>query len=525
MRRRCSSASRHTLARGATLKLKPRTFHIQWDVHAWSGVVASLFLFVIFYCGVFALFEGELEAWQAPASSAVSATLPEPSYEHALELLRARTSIPRGACVDLRVNRDSREAHLSVSHAPSRLEREWVVDRQTEDPVVEHSRLAAELYLMHFFYRVPYGEEFSGFLALGLFVALVSGLVIHLKDLRRQWWQFRPQRRVRISASDAHKVLGVFGLPFAAVFAWSGALLGMFSLVVSALAFGAYGGDDERLSQARGWGRLARVESGVEAASLPLDELVARAGKEVEVRFGGEPHAVPNSVAIELYGDQNAWLNLRFGRATFGPDRDIQLSATSGAVLTPQGKARPPAKVFERILFDLHFANFGGLLVKVLYALLTLAVCAVIVTGNVVWLERRDAQRSHPGNRLLERLSVGFTGGVVLASACYFAANRALPVGLPRRADVEFGIFLAVWAVTTLLVFTPCTSARGWAKWIGGLTSITFGGVLVADLMLRRAELIRAAEGPYAGAWVGDILMLALALSAAAFARGLRVSD
>ncbi|MFY0579886.1 PepSY domain-containing protein [Cystobacter fuscus] len=49
------------------MKLAPRTFRIQWDLHAWAGVIASLFLFVIFFCGVFSLFREDIEVWQEPA--------------------------------------------------------------------------------------------------------------------------------------------------------------------------------------------------------------------------------------------------------------------------------------------------------------------------------------------------------------------------------------------------------------------------------------------------------------------------
>jgi hypothetical protein len=53
--------------------------------------------------------------------------------------------------------------------------------------------------------------------------------------------------------------------------------------------------------------------------------------------------------------------------------------------------------------------------------------CLTILTGNWIWLVRREARAAGAGNRLLARLTIGLGGGVIPAAAALFWANRAAP--------------------------------------------------------------------------------------------------
>jgi uncharacterized iron-regulated membrane protein len=504
------------------MKFSPRTFKIQWDLHAWSGVIASVFLFVIFYCGVFALFHTELVTWQEPRA-APGATVPGLSFETVLARAERVVSIPTGAYVSISQEPDSSITSVSISHEASKFEKDLSFDRQSGTKRAPTSRLADELYLMHFFYRLPGGIEFAGFLALALFVATVSGLVIHWKQLVRQIWQFRPTLRLRFSASDAHKVLGLFGLPFAVIFAWSGALLGLWAIVAAPFVYGVHAGDRTAFDKQQGYGEVQRALKGAAAPRLSLDKLAARADIELRTHYGAalpNPQPRPSRIDIQLYGDAHAWANFRLNRSGFEAQKSVALSLTTGEALNFGGERTAPAEVVDRILFDLHYALFGGYLVKFLYAFLALAVCAVAVTGNLVWLERRDATRSSVGNRLLERLTVGVTLGVVFASSCYFLQNRLLPTGFPYRADLEFVVFLGIWALVVVAACVP-----GWRPWrvahaLSGAASACFGGTLVLDLA--RGQVRLGAQPADVHVVAVEALLLLLAVATFALKRGLR---
>src|SRR5690606_15505121 len=104
----------------------------------------------------------------------------------------------------------------------------WVigwVDPTRGEFVARRERLSDFLYHLHFL-RLPFTgllELLAGVAAVALFVTIVTGLLIQLHRLLRELTQFRPAARTRTVASDLHKVLGVLGLPFQALYAFSGA--------------------------------------------------------------------------------------------------------------------------------------------------------------------------------------------------------------------------------------------------------------------------------------------------------------
>jgi uncharacterized iron-regulated membrane protein len=495
------------------MKLEPRTFRIEWDVHAWAGVIASTFLFVIFFCGIFALIHEELHTWQDPALHVAEAPdAAQPSFDALLALAKKHADIPHGA--DVGVGFDGvHTGHVHIEHPPTELEHELTFDLKTQQPLPEHTRLADELYLMHFFYRVPGGQEFAGAIAVALFIAVLSGLLMHLKDFKRQLWSFRPRLRLRFSASDAHKVLGVFGLPFTMMFAWTGALLGLWSLAFAGITGVAFQGDDARALVARGEETALREPTGNAAPMPSLDALaaMARAGT------GAGAGAPISWMRTRYYGAERALTHVWFKDEGFGERPYAVIDARAGDVVRTQRDA-PPSGGFERVMFALHFGTYGGMLINVLYLLLALAVCAVLVTGNVVWLERRDPKGEHAGNRFLARLTAGVCAGCVLSVAGYFAANRLLPRGMTDRGDWEFGLYLGLWALATLSAFLPRWSPRQHTVAQSALAAAMFLGVIAFDLIALDINIATAAARGVPRVLVIELLLLVLGAACAALA-------
>ncbi len=496
------------------MKPSARTFRIQWDVHAWLGVVLSFGLFIIFYFGTFTLFRAELSIWQTPQFDAPRSACSE-SWERRFEAVERHIEFPEGARFLLVPAPNACRVRGWVYDAARGSEEDVIVDMRTSERLSERSRLASELYDMHFFYRVPHGLELSGVLALGLFVSLVTGFVIHVKNLWRQRWQFRAKLRWRFAASDAHKVLGVFGAPLAVTFAWSGCILGLAPLLIPAMAGAVYDGNEAKASALYYGPELDREAVEPHATSaprLPFDVLVEKA------REASPGARAVDSVEGDELGTAAAYVRVVFARAGLDQDRSVVLDAATGRVLATQADESSASSRFNRVMFDLHFANYGGFALRAVYALLSFLVCVVIVTGNVIWLERRDATRARRGNRFLERATIGGVCGTNLATAVYFFANRVLPEGTADRAMLEFRIFLCAWVVSFLASLVPVGAARGLGSRMcaiaGGLwvlcvvgdlvridwPSISSGGEQVA-IVASDALLLLAASMSWATSW------------------------
>jgi hypothetical protein len=124
-----------------------------------------------------------------------------------------------------------------------------------------------------------------------------------------------------------HKVLGVMGLPFQLMYAFTGALLCLASVALALFAGPLFGGDREAAGRSL-WGEFpSEGARGRHAPMLELDELIARARVAV-------PDLRPDFVRIEAAGETTATISIWGERPSqlFGRG-DVVLRATDGALL------------------------------------------------------------------------------------------------------------------------------------------------------------------------------------------------
>jgi uncharacterized iron-regulated membrane protein len=428
------------------MKLAPRSFTIFWDVHAWAGVLSALLLYVIFFMGAFALFHRQLDGWAEPGRPATELRN-LPPLQPLLEQLGREEPLPGMRRIAFLIEPDG----LSVStQRGGRDEHGYRFSAESGRLEPRHSQLGTFLYEMHYLGPLPGGVYIAGVAALGLLLALLTGSLIHWKDLRRQWFQFRPERVARTWSSDMHKVLGVFGLPYQLFYAWSGVMLSLsFATIEPVFVAAVFHGDRAAAASAKGDPGEPPPATGRLTGALPnLDLLVARASSAV-------PGLVPNWVAIEHVGDEASSVSISgdFPEVPFG-SASVLFRASDGGLLRRSGPATATwLQRFEAWFYGLHYAQLGGAGIRSLYALLAFATCAVIATGNLVWLERRAPRPAQLGNRVLQRLTVGCCAGVVPAVAALFLANRLIPTASNDFASVEQSVFWSVWGAAALAPF------------------------------------------------------------------------
>jgi uncharacterized iron-regulated membrane protein len=496
------------------MKLSRHAFVRFWEMHAWIGVAGGIVLHVMFFAGAFALFHAELGDWQErPATPAATSDRGgRPSLGAAVDrMLRDKGAEPDQINVWLAAGQ-GRFVEVSWRDKSAAERVEIRVDAVTGSVVAATSHLNTILYWLHFLYhpKATWGMYVAGVLGVALLVALVTGVLIHLKDLAKQFHQFRPKKTTRILWSDMHKVLGVMGLPFQVMYAFTGALLCFISLALTLFAGPVFGGD-RNAAQASLWGE--HKMHGVERrGTLGLDALLEKARLAV-------PGFHPEYVRIDGLADRAATVSF-WGRLSGRLFRrgDVVLRASDGALLADSASSFPtPGAAVSRWVTGLHYAWFGGLAAKVLYALLTAAGCLTILSGNWIWLARREARAQSTGNRLLAKLTIGVGGGVIVATAALFWANRLAPASY--RMAAESWAFFGGWALCALLFLFRAEAGGGWVGLLR-LSGAAFALVPIAGLV-GHAGRPAGADGASAlpGVEVGLVIVGALLWSIAAIVR------
>jgi uncharacterized iron-regulated membrane protein len=419
------------------MKLSPRAFTIFWSAHAWVGVLSSGVLFILFFLGPFALFWKELGPWQEQLGAP-----PPVSEQRALEIAQreAETYLAeRPTRLGIHLPDEAVPWIEVKSSGPDGDSVTWV-DPSSGERIGQQSDLGYFLFSMHFLEPIPGGKWLAGIAAALLLFLSATGLVIQLSKLVRELVQFRPLLRARVFWADAHKVVGILGLPFLIVFAWSGAILCLFSSwLLPVFVVGSFGGDIAAVEQAAGW-RWPPSPAGQSAAAPDLSLVLERA----RAALPGIEH---KAFVVYNHGDVNAVVDVRGGRddrlayhtnVRTSRDGEVQwVHEPDGGTLHSQVSGS---------LHGLHFAIWAGPWIKAVYALLALLGAFCILTGNLVWLERRRSRRRGLGDVVLARLTAGACAGLCVAVAALFMANRVLPDHLAVRPRWEHAVFWAAWA-------------------------------------------------------------------------------
>lgn len=468
------------------MKLSPRPFQILWDAHSVTGIVIGLALFVIFYTGAFTLFFSSIRAWEEPT---LRPTVAEgeralPLDDLVAPVLEGWNADPSYLYVEVpNADRSTALVYAATADGPRRAYANaatgaWV----DEDGGIGVSRT---VYYLHFFYQLGrWGLTLAGIVSLFAMLAIVTGVLIHLHRLKPDFFQFRPRKKLRVAWADAHKVLGTIGLPFTLMYALTGAFFCLLTLVAVPYTLVLFDGDAEALYRAAAYSAPAFTPDSVMTGEpVALQPLVDRA----EATW---PGFVADNVGVHERGTPTAHVEVwgAMDGAAFGNGLGVVVyHGLTGEVLAQRAprEAGPLNHTLEAFEV-LHFAEFGGETLRWLFFFLALASCAVIVTGNLTWLEVRRGQDRRV-NRVLARLTAGVATGIAPATALLFLSARLLPAGLPERGHWEATVFFGSWLLATLYALSRPSVAR------------THRALLAAGGAL--AVLIPVADGLATGAW------------------------
>ncbi|MGZ7455520.1 PepSY-associated TM helix domain-containing protein [Pseudomonas sp. Ma2-10] len=457
-------------------------------LHTWAGLIFGWLLFAIFLTGTLAYFKDEISHWMQPEiparslSSEATLTLAQHYLErHAAGASRWLIDLP-----------DAREPGLSVRWQQASAKpgvrgqfTEKLLDPQTGAEVQGRDTRGGEFfYRFHFQLQMPYpwGRWLSTIAAMVMFVALISGIITH-KKIFKDFFTFRPRKGQR-SWLDGHNAVGVLVLPFHLMITYSSLVIFM-SMVMPASILAAYKGDVEAFYDEVFTASSSPEMAGKPGQLIPLAPLLERA---TEQWSGGRT----GWLTVNNPGDANASVIL----ARDGADRVVHdfgnaltFNGVTGQLLSATPKQALPMAIAGGF-YGLHMGHFAGPVLRWLYFIFGLAGTAMIGTGLVIWLGKRQLKHAKSAVvpfelRLVDILNIASMSGLMVAVAAFFWANRLLPVGMAGRADWEVNSFFIVWGLSVLHAMVR----RGRAAWVEQLA--------LAALLFCAVPLLNALTTPY----------------------------
>ncbi len=360
-------------------------------VHRWTSLICPLFLFVICLTGLPLLFSDEISDWMTPHRYA---TVPPGTPAANLDRLVAsgQKMYPDQVVTSLFIDDDEPQVYLWMAPSWEALQsqpqtRHFIRFDARTGQMLERSPPSSErrwefmsvmLRLHEDLFAGLAGELFLGLMGSLFVAAIVSGGVLYgpfMKHLK--FGTVRSDRSLRIRWLDLHNLLGIATCAWALVVGATGV---MNELSTPLFAIWQRTDVKSMLSQYRDappprQEELASIQGAFEAAKRAVPDMTIT-GVTFPTRVNGSPwHYL-------LWAKGSTTLTSRL----FSP---ILVDARTGA-LTEVLHMPWYLRALE-VSRPLHFGDYGGLPLKILWALLDALTLVVLGSGLYLWFARRHA--------------------------------------------------------------------------------------------------------------------------------------
>lgn len=351
-------------------------------VHKWSSLVSTAFMLLLCLTGLPLIFHHEIghllgteiEAPEMPANA------PRASLDRVLAAANALYPDRIVQFVSQEAGEDALWfVTLTPTPAPTDDFKSIAVDARTARVVGQPPTDEGFMHLMlrlhvDLFAGLP-GKLFLGFMGLLLLIAIVSGVVLYAPFMRKlAFGTVRRERRARLKWLDLHNLLGIVTLVWAFTVGTTGMINTWADLIVK------YWQNDQLSALLQPYkGQSVVPPSKRGSVQQALDAALARRpGNQVAfIAFPGTLFSSPHHHTVFLRGNEPLTSRLLHPVLVDARTSEITASPQLPWYLTALLVSQP-----------LHFGDYGGMPMQILWALLDIATIIVLGSGLYLWLQR-----------------------------------------------------------------------------------------------------------------------------------------
>ncbi|MCL7752706.1 PepSY-associated TM helix domain-containing protein [Polaribacter sp. Z022] len=440
--------------------MSKRNYNVFFNTHTVSGIVISVALYVIFFAGAFSLFKDEISLWEE-GKEVKHIEKKNVDFDKILNNLDKEYNLT-GRDLQLNLNFKSDKISVALDIQKDSINNKIDLERKIffigtntfeEKTYEEQYSLGEFLYRLHYFRQLPFiGQYLSGFVSLFFLFAIVTGVIIHWKKIVSNFYQFNPKVTLKRIWTDSHTALGIIGLPFQFIFAVTGAYLGIGILVLLPATFLYNGNQDKLIEDVRPARKNYEWVKTTNQEVFSFNSFAKKTNdtwNEFHLTRAFIRNYKGNNMEYVLIGelsDQEKYIGI--GRIVY--------NAYTGKI----EEIKDPNKLSyledsQRLLARLHFADFGGFWVKIIYFILAFITCFVIITGVLIYIEARNKKSMTLKQRLYTTKVGHFYLAICLSmfpiTALSFLLVKLLPESyMNQRMDILYFFFFTTWFIATL---------------------------------------------------------------------------
>ncbi|MDN3668087.1 PepSY-associated TM helix domain-containing protein [Echinicola jeungdonensis] len=364
-----------------------------WKIHQCMGLFAGVIIAFLGITGAVALFRPEIDQLLNPHLTQVNKpTGPKTSLNEAVHRVLSNHPDKKLFEVGLpKAHQDTWNIRLRPKENNSLNPMIWevFVHPYTGEILGERNYFKTFSYFLRNlhvrFYEAEFGRQIVGLAGIALLISTITGFLIYGKFMKRQSFGEVRKKKIRTLQADLHKAIGISSLLFNLIIAITGAWLGLQPYLMDIFQM-------ERPNQ---FTRQEKVFSPKKDKNFPLDyEAVLRTTKS------NFPQMIPWFIrpstngegVVQILGDVP-------GQAYERRSNKLVLDKKNRNTLHHY---RVNKQGFGDQLFyvqeALHFGDFGGIPVKLLYCILAIASGFLSLSGFIIYLERTKKARQKSGS-------------------------------------------------------------------------------------------------------------------------------
>jgi uncharacterized iron-regulated membrane protein len=357
-------------------------FRVWRWVHKWTSLVCTSFMLLLCITGLPLIFSHEINHWLHSdiQPQKVAPGTPDAAMDPVLAAAQARH--PKLVPLFMSQAADEPEMwQVSLAKTPTEQEalRTVIVDARTAavlgEPRFDEGFMAVMLRLhVDLFAGLP-GKLFLGVMGLLLVVAIVSGVVLYAPFMRKlEFGSVRHHRTPRVRWLDLHNLLGIVTLVWASVVGLTGVINTLGEPVIK-----LWRADQMTEMLAPYKGKTPPAKRASLQASVNAARALEPSMRVGFIAFPGTDFASPFHYNVFMQG--NAPLTSRLFKPVLVDASTAQVS---------DSRALPWYVSTVLISQPLHFGNYGGLPMKIVWVALDIATIFVLGSGLVLWAKRKQ---------------------------------------------------------------------------------------------------------------------------------------
>lgn len=467
--------------------------------HSALGLAFAALIYLVCFSGTVAVFAREFQRWEQADVPVLTHVTPAAIQTALVEAVRRAGDGLEHVYITPPSDDLPRLGVMTDAHGVHRTFTADATGRLTDGSEPVWTDFMTSLHI-HLHLPQTWGMFVVGLTGVALLSSLISGVLAHPRVFKDAF-HLRWGGSKRLQEADLHNRMGVWALPFHVIVSLTGALLGLTTIILSVLAMALFQGD---IAKAYALFLPPVVDDPRPAAALP--NLVAA----LETTQRLSPGSTPTFIGLEHPTERGQAVVVNASL----PGR---LVAADSFYFDGQGRALAGSKTTTKTnlgqkilgsLGPLHFGWYGGIVLKLIYGLLGLALTAVTASGVAIWLARRR-DKGRPAPRW-ERIWIATVWSQPLA----FAASALAALALNAASEA---IPLAAWGAVTLLSIASAALAS--PARLSAVMRLATAGLLTVTVLVHVVRHGGSYADP-AGWWVGGALLATALVLAVSVLRG-----